>query len=1020
MDEGANRAIHRKCKPTVDRPQFSLKTKGRMRILVGNVYGRFVLDDGNTPPPKTDYVQAGIVPADVYEHFTHKSDDAYHQQQAVARSGKPKHVVDQIGFSHFIAKDSGRFGVGILNEVRKFLDGKKYFYTVNDLRAKLVPTIPVQKNLLPNVTLYDFQVDALHAIVEHQNCLIGIPTGGGKCVAGETLVWIRDKKGERCVEISSLFPDDFKEEEWRIPENLEVLSINGWRKVTKIYKTNQRVIKRITFDDGTVLRGVEEHRLATNDGDWTFLCDLDVSKSVASLSEDKYEWRKGAVKLQCTNFQDEKDQKSAIKSGLNRNASQFNADMGTSHHFCGQLNSSANAANRQCSFLKQSNETIVLATDLFAGIVLQRNPENGVKKKEEKHLRNDTENRQAWLRQMQKNVIEKRAWKDTVLITISKLRNLWTGIQIQNKELLNAKQLKKYMEILLPLNRLWKSFVRQWLKKMIPNGLLSVIKNKGLGNKKMPMNWKEFAFVKNVLNADIFRQDSANFMFTTGMAILKKAWLGFLKVIQELNPFCVGQSYAMLAGNTITISSTLKFVPSTEHGFFWKLKRRGLLREPEILNLKKEQQSNTQKAMDILDTSFLCCSNELPWQEVASNSLKKSWKRPVQITTEPFLENCYDLQVEGEHCYWTNGVLSHNTLDLASLSVVFGKSRLLYLMDKVTLTRQTARRFLGYGIAEDEICTVTGNTYSADSLSPYTWNEVAIKKSRIVLCIQQMAEAALAKEWEKFDGVIVDESHHARAKGLTAMLKKTKHARLRVGMSGTVQSGDVIDDLRRRAYLGPVVYFIPTKELVDRGILTKPVITFIGVTRKDTKMWASSSWQEVYENGIALFHKRNNIAADLAKRMNGRTLVLFRLLAHGRELMKRFNVCPPPDQPVPIYTKGFKPLYYLDGGVDAPTRDKVIDAFGKETHAVLVASTIFDEGIDLPGIENLIICTGEKSFVKQIQRLGRALRPNTQNLVFAFDFFDWSHATLIAHSEERMRIWTEEGHEIKRIELTDQ
>jgi hypothetical protein len=198
-------------------------------------------------------------------------------------------------------------------------------------------------------------------------------------------------------------------------------------------------------------------------------------------------------------------------------------------------------------------------------------------------------------------------------------------------------------------------------------------------------------------------------------------------------------------------------------------------------------------------------------------------------------------------------------------------------------------------------------------------------------------------------------------------------------------------------------------------------------------MHGAKDFAEVYDAGIVYFNRRNDIINLLARGLLGRTLILYKSLNHSVEIMRRFGYDPDEwrtvkieerERQIPIFhpkerwIKGdgrspAKPVFQMDGQTPYDSRDQIVKGFMRCTHAILCGSTVFDEGLDLSaGINNLIIAGGEKSYIKQIQRLGRALRPNDAGLMHAFDFTDRSHKILLEHSYLRAAIWSSEGHQI--------
>jgi len=374
------------------------------------------------------------------------------------------------------------------------------------------------------------------------------------------------------------------------------------------------------------------------------------------------------------------------------------------------------------------------------------------------------------------------------------------------------------------------------------------------------------------------------------------------------------------------------------------------------------------------------------------------------------------------------------TVDLAAFALAFqnrvdGKpAKILYLMDRVGLARQTVKRFIEYGIKKSDITLITGKGKTEKNPSPYEWNETSLANKRIVIAIWQNHEALLPHMWQ-FDAVFVDESHHSRGKVMQKMLKKAINARVRIGVSGTPFTGELIDDLQRKSMFGSIIYELETKELIDREFLVKPIIRFFQIARNDRYMNIANGWPEIYDAGVISFDYRNHLIAEMAKGLEGKTLILFKNYDHGNLIMDKLGI-----KDLEINNKFnlyktfhksrngktlVKDLFYVDGRFDPSVREKALDAFRKTDNAIIVASGIFDEGIDFPGINSLVIASGGKSFVKTIQKLGRALRPNNSGLVHVFDFMDMSHRILRKHSDSRLGIWQKEGHKIEIVKITN-
>jgi len=89
-------------------------------------------------------------------------------------------------------------------------------------------------------------------------------------------------------------------------------------------------------------------------------------------------------------------------------------------------------------------------------------------------------------------------------------------------------------------------------------------------------------------------------------------------------------------------------------------------------------------------------------------------------------------------------------------------------------------------------------------------------------------------------------------------------------------------------------------------------------------------------------------------------------------------------------------------------RYEIIEQFNKGLVKILVATPIFDEGIDIPNIKSLVLLTQGKSKVKYLQRIGRSLRKSKdKQRVIIYDII-FNSNYFRDHAEEREKVLQEE------------
>ena len=310
----------------------------------------------------------------------------------------------------------------------------------------------------------------------------------------------------------------------------------------------------------------------------------------------------------------------------------------------------------------------------------------------------------------------------------------------------------------------------------------------------------------------------------------------------------------------------------------------------------------------------------------------------------------------------------------------------LFIVERINLATQTKQRWVEeYGLNENDIGIVGGGFEEID-------------KKIVITTIQSVHKIT---DLERFDCMILDEMHHAKAQSYISFLKNMNKCYYRFGLSGTPFGGDPVEDMYRVTQFGPIVYELKTQTLIDEGVLSKPTIRMIEISKPNVDYM--SPYLAQYKEAVANNRYRNYIICKFARELKGKTLILFKLIEHGTNLREKLPQA-----------------LYIDGNTPAQTRDFMLGEFYHMDNGIMLASTVVDEGIDFSSMDNLIVAGGEKSSIKGIQRLGRGLRAKGKgDTVNVIDFYDDTCSTLLKHSRKRMKLYKDEGHTVKLFKLSD-
>jgi superfamily II DNA or RNA helicase len=251
--------------------------------------------------------------------------------------------------------------------------------------------------------------------------------------------------------------------------------------------------------------------------------------------------------------------------------------------------------------------------------------------------------------------------------------------------------------------------------------------------------------------------------------------------------------------------------------------------------------------------------------------------------------------------------------------------------------------------------------------------------------------------------LIADEVHHATALTWYKLINVLGTCRYRFGLSATPDTGN--QRMLLEAVMGRVIYTSSSKSLIKQGFLSKPTIYMIRV-EGDT-LPDRYDYQKAYRLGISEHVYRNWLILQLCKivKTDSPIAVSATRINHIETLSHEFS-------------KAKVEHETIIGNDASDARSDIFNRLKDERLGLLLISTVFDEGIDIPNIKTLILSGGGKSATRTIQRLGRGMRiDKTKRNVLVIDFWDETHDYLLKHSKQRTRTYRQEGYEVNILTL---
>lgn len=242
------------------------------------------------------------------------------------------------------------------------------------------------------------------------------------------------------------------------------------------------------------------------------------------------------------------------------------------------------------------------------------------------------------------------------------------------------------------------------------------------------------------------------------------------------------------------------------------------------------------------------------------------------------------------------------------------------------------------------------------------------------------------------------------------------NAYYRFGFSATpFEKKDTVAELLQRSSFGNIIYDIPIEQARDDGYVTPFTVYFVKpeypkeYTRRGT---TGMTWNEAHDYYIGTNGIRNKAVVDATKLLleDGRkTLVIAQRIDHNELLAK-----------VLAEDIGEDNVYLLHGQLDSKYRKAAMQEYkARRDPCVMVASSVGNDGIDIPDISGIVLAHGGKSFFQNVQRTGRGLRTfqGKENLVF-IDFDDSDLGRWFSqHTKARIGYYRDLG--VEAIHLKD-
>jgi superfamily II DNA or RNA helicase len=415
-----------------------------------------------------------------------------------------------------------------------------------------------------------------------------------------------------------------------------------------------------------------------------------------------------------------------------------------------------------------------------------------------------------------------------------------------------------------------------------------------------------------------------------------------------------------------------------------------------------ELQENSSEPVSALIDVQLSTARAAPAPSKKNSRGKGASKSPANIEFRDYQQECIQAAVAGRR-----GVLQLATgggKTLIAAEVIRQLDRpaifLVHTRDLLHQTRAVLAEYLGQTIGQAgdgivslqhvTVATVQTCARALDvKITKAPEDEESLETDKTDL---KHTAAQLAEYIRQVPVVFFDECHHLPADTTYELSMEMAGARWRYGLSATPYRADRLD-LLLEAALGPKLFTAAASALIEKGYLVPPKIRFLPVPALVVRS-GKADYQDIFSSYVVENPRRNQLVADTARQLAAKgnsVLILVSQVRQGEVLQALLPGVP-----------------LVQGADAAEKRQEVFAALARKELAIAIATTLADEGLDLPPLNAVILASAGRSETRALQRVGRALRPAPRKKhAIIIDFMD-DAPFLKEHAQRRLQIFQSE------------
>ncbi len=375
-----------------------------------------------------------------------------------------------------------------------------------------------------------------------------------------------------------------------------------------------------------------------------------------------------------------------------------------------------------------------------------------------------------------------------------------------------------------------------------------------------------------------------------------------------------------------------------------------------------------------------------------------------RITQSKFVLRDYQIEALEAAFKFGRGIIRLPTgagKTIIALSIV-AKTKVptIFIVNRKDLLLQTVLKAQEFGFKN--IGVIGGGEYTPTFDFDVATIQTLINMARVESELLQKEQNPQKKEellndsfFSKYQLVIFDECHHINfsAEATKKVMSMFRKAWWRFGFSATPfrYDGQYADDIELIASIGNIIVNISSLEGFTANVEVRPICLHFA----NASFYREFRYHSVLKVLTACEERWKIIKNIVDKHKDDKVLIIAPSVEHCEALGKYLGI------------------EHVHGGMVKSDRKRIYLEFSRSPKGKLVATSVYDEGVDFPDLNIIIFAEPFSSYLKLIQRVGRGRRivEGKEKLIV----YDLGDNIFIKQFRKRLDNYAKEGYEVNVV-----